>query len=79
MDRDITIEIESEADAEAALAALLLWADRAHPPLAVLLRRCLIRLGSRPSPMHPNGATARSVEIEASDPTGWFDVSVIRI
>lgn len=52
MDRDITIEIESEADAEAALAALLLWADRAHPPLAVLLRRCLIRLGSRPSPMH---------------------------
>lgn len=50
MDQEVTITNADEA--EQTLVALLQWAQRANGPLAILLRRCLIRLRATPGPFH---------------------------
>ena len=45
-------EIRNSEEAEIALRALLAWAASAHPAVAILLRRCLIRLLGTRSCVH---------------------------
>lgn len=44
--------VENSQDAEEALSAVLAWAERAHPTLAILVRRCLLRLAAQPHGIH---------------------------
>lgn len=52
--RNPFVTIEDAEDADAALSAVLAWAEIERPALAILLRRCLLRLSGTPARKQSN-------------------------
>lgn len=52
MEKTTETIVENSADAEEALSAVLKWAAGTHRPVAILVRRCLLRLRAPPGRFH---------------------------